>query len=181
MILLRKQQLEAIRLPQYLQFASQLVQDAREHFEEETAEFSDKELQGKITKGIKKAAIYGYADDQSTARFINVLICYGWDFDNDPVKKWMTAILEDPEISIPADRLNRLIEECAFREETEQENDRLREEFDKECEDLKSFDDNDQEDDKIQKNNDYENNENEFDIDNESEDFLDDIEDIIDK
>jgi hypothetical protein len=129
MIILRHTQLDNINKPKLLTFITIMITHTRESFPNETKAISDSELKKHIIKSIKKAENYNLTSQQDCCKFINLAVVYGWDFDQEPNNEWMIDILEDEEISSPSERLNRLLDECVYRKEVEEKNNKLWDDF----------------------------------------------------
>jgi hypothetical protein len=117
MVVLRIDQLQKIRLPHLMLYVKQLSKDARENYPDIVGNMTEERLQLKVIKTIKKAEKYGVVSQLDIAKFLNIAIEYGWDFDEDPEYVWMRKILINQDISCPSDRIDLLMEECDDRKE----------------------------------------------------------------
>lgn len=144
MIIIRHEQQNKLELPKLIKMVIELCKEARNRFNDELADVTEKSLGKKILNTVKKAEKYNLVKESDYGTFVNIAIEYGWDFDEDPDNEWMVDILEDPEISNPSDRLNRLVDECRYRKEVAEQNENLWDEFyGTDSDDNDDFDDED--------------------------------------
>lgn len=98
-------------------------------FPEATASLDDGRLEELVAQAQARAESYGLTSDADRARFLNLAAVFGWDFDQDPERGWMQAMLTDPAVSSPSERLRLLAAACVRRLEIEEHNRRLRARF----------------------------------------------------
>lgn len=101
----------------------------RAAFPAATAALDDIQLLESVTQTRLRAESYGLASDADLARFLNLAVVFGWDFDHDPERTWMRRMLTDPTISSPSERLRLLTAAAIRRLEIEEHNRRLRATF----------------------------------------------------
>ena len=61
-----------------------------------------------IEYGIDKAARYGITADSEVCQYIDLMFCFGQDFDEDPALPWAGAILNEPAGASPEPKIVRL-------------------------------------------------------------------------
>jgi hypothetical protein len=61
-----------------------------------------------IEHGIQKAACYGITAEPEVCQYIDLMFCFGRDFDEDPALPWARAILDEPVGVSPMPKIDRL-------------------------------------------------------------------------
>jgi hypothetical protein len=123
-----------IREPQLRCFAASLRSERmagmcaylRAQFPEELQGEDDDTLHGRVEAALARAALFGLHTERDCCRYLNLAVLYGWDAGQRPEHAWMTAILTDPAVSDPSQRLHRLVLHCIRRSEVEDHNRQLR-------------------------------------------------------
>ena len=67
----------------------------RSNFLEQTKNLPEHVLREMIRSGINKAETYEVTDEVDVERFLECMVRYGEDFDNDPKTSWAGEILRD--------------------------------------------------------------------------------------
>lgn len=65
-------------------------------------------LREAIDHGIARAASYGIIGERDVCLYLDLMVAFGRDFDQDPNLPWAAAILNDDAIPAPKQRINRL-------------------------------------------------------------------------
>jgi hypothetical protein len=129
MLTIRREQIEALRVPLIRRFHQELLEHVKTHFVEETEGKSDKEILEHIRQALKRAEVYGLKAERELYMYINVSMLYGADFDEQEETKWTADYLTDEDVSSPTLRMNRLYEEIVHRLEVDENNARIEKEF----------------------------------------------------
>lgn len=122
MLTIRNTQLQALAKKPREQFVREMQNHLYEHFPTEAWRLTPEELYEQTNTLVNRAGIYGLLSRQQVCRFINLAAHYGWEFDSDPELRWMHAILIDPALDEPGQRLDRLVETCLHRQAVEERN-----------------------------------------------------------
>jgi hypothetical protein len=86
-------------------------------------------LYRRVMQAIGRAEAYGLDSEEDWRRYLELTVLHGWDFDQRPALAWMRQCLTDERISMPAARLTRLLDQCAYRAELDARNCNLRAQF----------------------------------------------------
>lgn len=120
MLTIRRPQLLALRAVRRKAFITEMIRYLRTHFPEELANVKDHQLRGHVTRTLTRARSYGLTSRQDCARFLNLAVLFGWDFDEDPKNAaWVKETLADNEVHSPGARLDRLVKRFLRRMELE--------------------------------------------------------------
>ncbi|NRR30246.1 hypothetical protein HSX11_08600 [Oxalobacteraceae bacterium] len=126
MLTIRRSQLRAMGCFAHTQYVDAMVAHLYDYFPALAWPLTRSEVGGLVHAAIEHAAAYGLTTQQQVCRFINLGAAYGWQFDSDPNLPWMRAILTDTSLAQPAERLDRLIQTCLYRQRIEAHNRALR-------------------------------------------------------
>ncbi|WNG52001.1 hypothetical protein F0U60_53765 [Archangium minus] len=129
MLTIRSHQLGVFEEAQAQHFLLHLMAHVRTHFPEEVGVLDDALLRARIEQGVRQGHALGLVTRRDLSRFINLLVASDWEFARAPEHAWMKDYLEDPGVSSPSVRLERLVQEFIRRGELEARNAVLREEF----------------------------------------------------
>lgn len=129
MLIIRKEQFEALAAAHRDHFVEEMCRHLRDHLPGQVAGVEDAVLRHRVSQAVGRAAGYGLTSRRDCCRYLNVAALYGWEFDRAPENAWMRRYLEDPQVSSPSDRLGLLVDQCIHRMRVEEENRRLAEEF----------------------------------------------------
>jgi len=91
MLLIREEQLLAFSREQEERFVRELCQYARNEFPAETSELADGDHDAISRQAISNARGYGIAERADIYRFLNFMLIYGLEFDDD--LPWAREIL----------------------------------------------------------------------------------------
>ncbi len=103
---LRKEQMEAFERYMREGFARRVLAHLRRYFPEQCAQMGKDELREFVHYGIERAGSYGIEAEADVARYIDLMMEFGQDFDSDLT--WAAEILNDESIEEPAERMDRL-------------------------------------------------------------------------
>ncbi len=129
MLLIRREQMEALRAPFRNQMRDDLMERARGCFPDEVSEMGDEATIELIDAAMTKADLYRIVTERDMYKLFNIIMLHGIDFDKSPETEWTKAYLTDPDIPAVGDRVRRLYEEVVYRLEVEESNRRIEEQF----------------------------------------------------
>lgn len=132
MIVVRQAQMACLAAARRREFARAMCRYLRREFPAQLWAMSAHELQARIEQALADADRHGLRSAQECCRYFNLCVLYGWDFERRDGNAWMTAILDDAEVSSAGMRLQRLIDECIHRDNVDSANRRLRQAFEAE-------------------------------------------------
>ncbi len=129
MLIIRKEQKNALQISLINRQILGLVDHAKNHFPDETAGKTDDELFDLIKVTLERAEKYDIKDERDVYKYINISMLYGADFDEQQETKWTVDYLSDEDVSSPSKRLDRLYQEIVHRFEIDEKNARIKKEF----------------------------------------------------
>lgn len=129
MLILRNEQIEATRSPARQKFYADLVLYIKNNFPKETEEKSEKDLLKLVEDTVNKAQTYDIKAERDLYTFVNIVMVYGFDFDDRKETIWTVAYLTDKKITSPSIRINRLYQEIVYRLKVEENNARIQQQF----------------------------------------------------
>jgi hypothetical protein len=98
MLMIRKEQMEALEEYSLDAFVDRMVNHLRSAFEAEVRDMPDDELRELIRTGIYNAEQYGIEDEADVERFIEYVARFGADFGQTTQSIWADEILSNMEI-----------------------------------------------------------------------------------
>jgi hypothetical protein len=113
MLAVRPEQVSQLGLYERAQFIVAMFKLLTERFPDETADLSVDALMHSIDRGIDLASTYGIILEPDVARFLELIVGLGDDFDTDPDHRWIGEILQQRD-HLPIARLNNVFERLAF-------------------------------------------------------------------
>jgi hypothetical protein len=123
---IRNSQIATLAAERSARFERSMVEHLRRHFPGATASFDDSHLLKLVSATIARARQYQLFSESDFCRFLNLAATFGWEFDTDPDCAWMTAMLTDPSVSAPKDRIHLLVDESLRRLRVQEHNEKLR-------------------------------------------------------
>ena len=95
MLIIRKEQLEAMQDAMLPQFDAEAARYLRTYFPDETASFDDEQLKAIVVAGKRHARTYGVDSSAALLQFIGVRFILGADFDQNPQYEQIAQPLRD--------------------------------------------------------------------------------------
>jgi hypothetical protein len=129
MLTIRREQMEAMRVPLIRRFHQGLLEHVKTNFLDEIKGKSDKELLEHIGQALKRAEGYGIKSERDLYLYINVSMLYGPHFDQEEETFWTRGYLADEDVSSPSQRMKRLYEEVVYRLEAEEKSAEIKKRF----------------------------------------------------
>ncbi|MGJ7503184.1 hypothetical protein ACSFBF_22695 [Variovorax sp. ZT5P49] len=99
MILIRNSQMAVLREAARQGFKTRAALALRSAFAAQTQGLADAELEAVIACGIEKASSHGIDQQPDVVRFVEYMLCYGRDFDDDDELSFVREILADHRLS----------------------------------------------------------------------------------
>jgi hypothetical protein len=109
MLVIRKDQLQALAASRRKDFERRLLSHLRKWFPGETAELGETGLLAWISHGQQCAAAYGFVSERDICKYLDLMLVFGQDFDTDPKHAWASAFLRGKSLHSPGVRMSRLI------------------------------------------------------------------------
>jgi hypothetical protein len=94
MLRIRKEQLRVLDLDKRKRFIAKMLQHVQEFFPTQCALLGENQLREWVEHGINSAASYRIASERDVCKYIDVMIVFGKDFDQDPRLPWAAKILK---------------------------------------------------------------------------------------
>jgi hypothetical protein len=82
-------------------FKAELKTYLQSKYQPQLGQMSQEALQAFVEKGIEKAFGYGIKIEADVTAFLERLIRYGAEMDNDPAQPWIGQLLNDPQMPGP--------------------------------------------------------------------------------
>jgi len=130
LLTVRAAQLRALESELHRERLEGLCRHLRAHFPDALAATDQTALIAGVESAVKRARRYELTSLRDVARYLNLAVVYGWDFDRQAEHAWMRELLEDRGVTNPSSRLSLLVDRCIRRRGVEAENRRLRQSFD---------------------------------------------------
>jgi hypothetical protein len=89
-------------------FQDRVLSHLRKCFPTQYAASGEPGLQSTIQYGIKRASSYGLTTEREVCKYIDLMIVFGRDFDRDPARPWISAILTGRHWRTPTVKLEHL-------------------------------------------------------------------------
>ena len=129
MLTIRREQMAALGERRSKDFERFMLRHLRECFPRALDALGDGDALVLIHDTLERARRYDLRSEADGCRFLNLAASFGWDFELRPERAWMLAMLRDPDVSSPSQRLRILVDECVHRARIESHNRSLRAAF----------------------------------------------------
>ena len=93
MLIIRKEQMDALGAHMRARFESRMIEHIRNNFPDRTNNVSNEDIRTVMQYGTKKAEYYGIEYEGDIRRFIEYLVIYGTQLDAKEETRWMVDIL----------------------------------------------------------------------------------------
>jgi hypothetical protein len=108
MLTIRKEQMAVFREPAISDYVKRTIVHLKECFSEKCDALGEQEL-GKIVRhGIQRSASYRITTEGDVRRYIDLMLRFGPDFDQDPELPWASSILNNKALINPSTKVDRL-------------------------------------------------------------------------
>ncbi len=95
MLTIRKEQEEALSQALSAVFEDQMTVHIKKHFPTHYEALGEGNCRELIRYGIELAATHGFISERDVCKFIDLMICFGVQFDTDAKQTWAAGILAD--------------------------------------------------------------------------------------
>lgn len=99
MLIIRKEQMEALRTSMSRRFEQRMLEHIKNTFPDRIKQVSDEKIRTVIQDSIKKAESYTIEYEDDIRRFIEYLIIYGTQLDTKPETRWIGEILKRTDLT----------------------------------------------------------------------------------
>jgi hypothetical protein len=93
MLTIRQEQLRVFSQVEVQKFEDWMVMHLKRFFPRQCAVAGDQRLRETVRHGIRRAKVHGITAKREVARFVDLMIVFGRDFDTDKRFQWASAIL----------------------------------------------------------------------------------------
>jgi len=108
MLTIKSDQLKILEQAAFQDFEERMVLHIREFFPDNFDAMGEADSRLLIQHGIEQAALYGFVSKQDVCKFIDLMVCFGAEFDTDVNEPWAKAILSDNSLLNASDRMDAL-------------------------------------------------------------------------
>lgn len=112
MLVIRKEQIEAMKEAPLGAFKEQMFYHFREKFPQIYELIGKKQMQEVISLGIKRARAHGFNTKGAVRKYITLMFTLGSYFDEDPLLPWINKILEEGRQSVSIATMRKLYTEA---------------------------------------------------------------------
>ena len=114
MLLIRDEQLLALRGVREKEYERRLAAHLRKYFSETCADLGERGLRDAVRYGIKRAKAYGIQAERDVVKYLNLMFVFGRDFDTDPRFPWAASMLRSTDYG-PTLRINQVYSDAKAR------------------------------------------------------------------
>jgi hypothetical protein len=93
MLKIRGEQMEIFSRHMVKQFEDRMVVQIQSRYTEKLKNMPESAIRSMIQKGIRKAKVYNVTAEDDVQQFLEYMMIYGPEFDEDPKTKWARMIL----------------------------------------------------------------------------------------
>jgi hypothetical protein len=105
--------IEALSRSRYEDFERRMIVRLQETYGANDRDASQENLRRFVRHGVSRAGKYGIASELHIARYLDLMVVWGHDFDSDPNIAWASTLLQDPNASAE-EKLDRITERTQF-------------------------------------------------------------------
>lgn len=109
MLRIRTDQMKVFGQAAMQDFANRMLTHIQQSFPEHFESLGEDNCHELIRHGIDQAAYYGITSEIDVARYINLSVVLGPDFDSDERYPWIRQILKDPRIK-PGQKVQKIFD-----------------------------------------------------------------------
>jgi len=108
MLSIRKEQMAVFREPAIDDFVKRVVVHLNKCFSAKCETVGELKLRQMVKYGIQRAASYLISSERDVCKYIDLMVVFGSDFDQDPKLPWASSILNNQAIINPTTKVQRL-------------------------------------------------------------------------
>lgn len=124
MLTIRKEQMAVFREPAINDYVKRTVVHLNERFREQCEALGEAKVRETVKYGVQRSASYGVTTEGDVRRYIDLMLMFGPDFDQDPELPWAASILNNKALINPTTKVDRIYQEVKEQEELEGASDR---------------------------------------------------------
>jgi hypothetical protein len=117
MLTIREEQMAVFRELAINDYVKRTVVHLNETFPEKCEALGEEKVRETVQYGVQRSASYGITTEGDVRRYIDFMIRFGPDFDQDPELPWAASILNNQAIRNPTTKINRLYKEVKKQEQ----------------------------------------------------------------
>jgi hypothetical protein len=110
-MLIRRSQMDTFSNAAASRFAEKMIVHLRKCFPSRCEALSDNQIHEMIGFGIQRSSSYGITAERDVCKYIDVMMVFGQDFDQNQAIPWAQQILNDSQ-KTPSDRVEALMAEA---------------------------------------------------------------------
>lgn len=95
MLLIREKQQESLVQASAAAFEDRMLQHIRKHFPSHYEALGEANCLDLIRFGIERGAKHAFISERHVCKYIDLMLCFGVEFDTDPKQTWAAPILTD--------------------------------------------------------------------------------------
>lgn len=111
MLIIRKEQDEKLAQVQLAAFEARMITHINKHFPSHYEALGEENCRGLIRFGIERGATHGFVSERNVCKYIDLMLCFGAEFDTDEKQSWASEILADDSWSTTDVRMEALFKE----------------------------------------------------------------------
>ena len=108
MLSIRKEQMAVFREPAIEAFVDKMVVHLNKCFPDKCNAMDEPKLRELVKYGIQRAASYKISSERDVCKYVDLMMVFGQDFDQDLKLPWAAEILNNTAIIKPATKVGRL-------------------------------------------------------------------------
>lgn len=108
MLQIRKEQSDSFSVVMRRKFNNRMVLHIQECFPEHYEKLREDNTRELVDIGVDKAATYDIVSERDVCKFIDLMLGFGVDFDENPEYPWASDILNDETLNSPSIKTNKL-------------------------------------------------------------------------
>jgi hypothetical protein len=113
-LLIRDEQVSALRRVRQKEYEKRLAAHLRKYFSETCADLGARGLRDAVRYGIHRARSYGIHSERDVVKYLNLMFVFGRDFDTDPRFPWAASMLRSTDYG-PTLRINQVYSDAKAR------------------------------------------------------------------
>ncbi len=108
MLVIRAEQIRIFEQQDLERFELRMLEHLVEFFPVRCGGLGQEEIRQTIRHAVQRAALFGIVIERDVAKYVDLTVIFGKNFDSDPALPWVGRILGSPETENGTDRINRL-------------------------------------------------------------------------
>lgn len=96
MLLTRREHVEQLSEVPKAVFEERMLAHINKHFPAHYSALGEKNCREVVRYGIERASTHGFVSERDVCKFIDLILCFGVEFDTDSKQPWASTILKNP-------------------------------------------------------------------------------------